>query len=251
MTENSKAGTLREAADRRANERVTLTKNILSLSTEVGKASKTVALQWPEVVEADDVEQMLYQHLLERPNVLNKLIEDFDDKQRLNAIIKLGHQIAAGERTDYEHFSGNFRYSVEDVKRVLEDRALHNDSPELGSSWSVAEEFTNGGDFEDAVLRKSSSELDLQRGMDRLIAANPSYADIIRRRYLGGESLDNVDRKHLHRALTSLATQMNRSFKRSHAERSEGPGTRKALSSSAARTATSIEWQGDYSDGRR
>lgn len=245
MTENNQAGTLREAADRRANERVTLTKNILSLSTEVGKASKTVALQWPGIVEADDVEQMLYQHLLERPNVLNKLIEDFDDKQRLNAIIKLGHQIAAGERTDYEHFSGNFRYSVEDVKRLLEDRALHNDSPELGSSWSVAEEFTNGGDFESAVIRKSSGELDLQRGMDRLIVANPSYADIIRRRFLGGETFDNAERMHLHRALTSLATQMNRSFKRSHAERTDGPGTRRVMSRAGAYKASSSDWDGD------
>lgn len=221
-----------------------MTANVLDLSKEVGKAAKTVSYQWPGIVEADDLEQDIYLKLLESPGSIAKLVNEFDDKQRLNAVIQIGHQIASKERADYDVFSGNFRYCVDEVRRLLEKRALHHDDPSLGSNWSISEDFIKGGEFEDAVLTKLASETDLRRAMKGLRKANPSYADIITRRYLSDESFDGTDRRHLNRAITALTTQMNRSYKQSYAERSGGPGTRKVMSRAAAYKASGSDWDG-------
>ena len=219
--------------------------NVNALAKDIQKAAKTVAFQWPGIVEADDLTQDISVKLLESPSSVEKLLTDFDDRQRLNAIIKIGHQIAAKERTDYEVFSGNFRYSVNEVKRLLDDRALQNDDPSLRSNWTISDNFTKGGEFADAVNTKSSSETDLRRGMDRLTATNERYAEIIQRRYLTGESVSGNDSSTLSRALTQLTTNMNRSFKQRHAERPDGPGTRKAISNSHAQLLSSRQYGGD------
>jgi hypothetical protein len=164
--------------------------------------------------------------------------------------VQIGHQIASKERADYDVFSGNFRYSVDEVRGLLEGRVLHQSNPALGSNWSIAEDFIKGGEFEDAVLTKLSSETDLLRGMQRLVKLNYPYAEIIGRRYLTDESLaEAVDRMRLMRALTALTTQMNRSFKQQHAERPGGPGTRKAMSREWAYKSSSSDWDGQDSGG--
>jgi len=223
--------------------------NVLSLEKEVHKAAKSVAHQWPGIVEADDLEQDIYLRLLESPGSVDKLLNEFDDRNRLNAIIQIGHQIAAQERTDYEVFSGNFRYSVNEVKRLLEDRALHNENPELSSNWSVAEDFVSkGGEFEDTVLNKSSSENDLRRGMKRLRERNSKYAEVIDRRYLRDEVIpqeDRAERTRLTRALTALTTEMNRSFKQQQRQH-EGPGSRRAISNAAAYVKSNQQYSGGF-----
>jgi hypothetical protein len=227
---------------------------VLDMKNEVTKAAKTVAFQWPGIVEADDLEQDITLHLLESPGSVEKLLRDFDDRQRLNAIIKIGHKIASEERTDYELFSGNFRYSVNEVKQILEDRVLHNESPELGSNWSVADYTSSGGEFADTVNTKLATETDLRRGMDRLRKVNSGYAEVIDRRYLKDEVFakeDEASRTRLSRALTALTTQMNRSYKQQFMERPDGPGSRSRMSRSAAQKASSSDWDGDAAEGRR
>jgi hypothetical protein len=225
-----------------------LTSNIASLSREIKKAAQAVAYQWPGVVEADDLEQDISVKLLESTASLYKVL-GFDDKGKINALIQIGHQIAAQERTDYEIFSGNFKYSVNEVKKLLTDRALHNESPGLGSNWSISDKFSKGGEFEDAVLNKSSAETDLKRGMKKLKATNSAYAEIIERRYLRDELIPKDEegaRTRLSRALTSLTTNMNRSYKQRHAARSDGPGTRKVVSSAGAKAISNTNYSGDY-----
>lgn len=223
--------------------------NVLSLEKEVHKAAKSVAHQWPGIVEAADLEQDIFLRLLESPGSVDKLLNEFDDRNRLNAIIQIGHQIAAQERTDYEVFSGNFRYSVNEVKRLLEDRALHNENPELGSNWSVAEDFVSkGGEFEDTVLNKSSSETDLRRGMKRLWERNSKYAEVITRKYLNGDTLTSgADITRISRALTALTTEMNRSFKQQQRQH-QGPGSRKAVHHRAAGVKSSQQYDGSHQD---
>ncbi len=226
--------------------------NVLLLENEVRKAAKSVAHQWPGIVEQDDLEQGIFLRLLDSPGSVDKLLNEFDDRNRLNAIIQIGHQIAAQERTDYEVFSGNFRYSVNEVKRLLEDRALHNDTPELDSNWSVAEDFVSkGGDFSDTVLNKSSSETDLRRGMKRLRERNSKYAEVIERRYLRDENIPESEsgaRAALTRALTALTTEMNRSFKQQGAARIDGPGSRKVVHRRASQVKSSQQYDGSHAD---
>jgi hypothetical protein len=233
---------------------------VLDMKNEVTKAAKTVAFQWPGIVEADDLEQDITLHLLDRPGSVEKLLRDFDDRQRLNAIIKIGHQIAAQERTDYDLFSGNFRYSVNEVKQILEDRVLHNESPELGSNWSVTNYTSSGGEFADTVNTKLATETDLRRGMAHLRKVNSKYAEAIDSRYLRDEVIPRDDRAQktlLGRALTALTTQMNRSYKRQFVERPDGPGTRKTVGRRAAGVKSSQQydgshegWMSDWTGGR-
>jgi hypothetical protein len=225
-----------------------LTSNISALYNEIAKAARTVAFQWPGIVEEEDLTQDITVKLLESPSSIDKLINEFDDRQRLNAIVQIGHRIASKERADYEVFSGNFRYSVDEVRRILEDRALHNENPELGSSWSVSDDFITGGEFEDAVLYKSSSEIDLKRGMTRLKARNPKQAAVILERYLGGEVIEQGSRRNLlDRALTALTTEMNRSFKQQQREH-QGPGKRKPVSAAAAHYRSKANWDDESSE---
>jgi hypothetical protein len=222
---------------------------VLDMKNEVTKAAKAVAFQWPGIVEADDLEQDITLHLLDRPGSVEKLLRDFDDRQRLNAIIKIGHQIAAQERTDYDLFSGNFRYSVNEVKQILEDRVLHNESPELGSNWSVADYTSTGGEFADTVNTKLATETDLRRGMAHLRKVNSKYAEAIESRYLRDEVIPRDDRAQktlLSRALTSLTTQMNRSYKRQFVERPDGPGTRRAMTNAAAYVKSNQQYSGGF-----
>jgi hypothetical protein len=224
-----------------------LTSNISALYNEIAKAARTVAFQWPGIVEEDDLTQDIAVQLLESPASIDKLINEFDDRQRLNAIVQIGHRIASKERADYEVFSGNFRYSVDEVRRILEDRVLHNEDPELGSSWSVADDFITGGEFEDAVLRKSSSEIDLQRGMSRLEKVNKEYVAIIRQRYLNEVPTGELSRVKLTRAVTALTTEMNRSFKQQQREH-QGPGKRKPVSAAAAHYRSKANWDDESSE---
>ncbi len=232
---------------------MTVGTRIEELADLIGKAAKTVAFKWPNVVSEDDIQQELYLFLLERPGVIEKLLSEFDDKNRLNAVVALGHQIASKERDDYEVFSGNFRYSVNEVKVLLEDRALHHESPELGSNWSVSEDFIQGGEFEDKVLNKLASETDLRNGMKMLRVKNSKYAELVTRRYLLGEipSEDTPEaartRDSLSRALTALTKEMNRSFKQQQREH-DGPGSRKPVSAAAAHYKSKANWDDESSE---
>jgi hypothetical protein len=197
---------------------LTMCNRIGSMKHDVRKAARIVAYQWPTIVEAEDVEQEIYVRLLSSPASVDKLLDDFDAKNRVSALISMGHQIAAKERTDYEVFSGNFRYSVNEVKKLLTNRK-------------------NG-------IGKSTTGADLEAGMERLRQKNNTYHELIQRRYVLGERIEGSESSALSRALTALATHMNHYHKKQHAERSDGPGTRKAISSERARWISNNQYNG-------
>lgn len=220
------------------------------LTKQINRAAKSVAFQWPGIVEADDVEQSIWLRLLESPGSMDKIL-GMDDAAQSRAIIGIGHQLASKERTDYEHFSGNFRYSVNEVKNLLESGILKDLGYGVKSSWSTEEYIAKGGEFADAVLSKNSMETDLRRGLRWVESVNSKYYEVIRRRYLRDEVLvDSADQRLVQRALASLTTQMNRSFKRQHAERPDGPGTRRVISNSTAGVISAQQYAGAYNDGR-
>jgi hypothetical protein len=196
--------------------------NVLDMSKEVCKAAKTVAMQWPGVVEADDMEQDIYLHLLESPGSVEKLLTEFTDKNRLNALIAIGHKIASKERVDYERFSGNFRYSVNEVKGLLQKQT-----------------------FKEANLGRTSTSADLLAGMETLRKSSPQYAEMIQRRYVKGETFGpSAEAMQLSRAVEALTTEMNRSFSKQDRDH-QGPGNRKMVSNSAATAHTAKEYNGE------
>lgn len=172
----------------------------------VRKAAQSVAAQWPGVVEADDVEQEIYVNLLElKEENLRRLVDEFD-RDGLVKVFKerQGYQIAARYRNDFELFSGNYRYSGEEVRSLLESGAL-----------VFADEMT------------VTERVDLTNAMQRLEETSPQYAEAIVRRYLEGDAITTgAESRKAQRAVESLTREMNRSFNKATAEH-EGPALRK------------------------
>lgn len=189
----------------------------------VQKAGKSVAFQWPGVVEDDDVAQSIALRLLESPGSLEK-IAGMDDRSRYRAIVGIGHQIASIERTDFDHFTGNFRYSVDEAKNVLKTGVLTD--PVDG--------------FGEAVL-------DLLEALEVLTEKTPRYADAVLSRYADNEMPStSTESSTLSRALTSLTNEMNRSNRTRHVERDDGIGTRTVISNSASHVRSAQQYSGSH-----
>jgi len=166
----------------------------------IRKAARSVAFQWPGVVEADDVQQEICLKILESPGTAKKLLVMEDDKL-YRFVLGMGHQIASDARTDYDHFSGQFYYSVDDVKTLL------------------SQMLTPTG-FSDA-------RIDLGLGVEKLADEYPRYYESIISRYMIGEVPKvNSEKIQLSRALTKLTDEMNRIHRTRVDEYDDGPGSR-------------------------
>jgi hypothetical protein len=126
---------------------------VLILKPEVVKAAKSVAYQWPGILDAEEAEQSLFLHLLESPGTIEKIIE-MDKKARYRAVVGIGHQLAKKERTDYNYFKGSFKYCVDEVKGMLKSGALS------GSSG-----------------RFNGDQMDLVEALEVLRERSPQYAE--------------------------------------------------------------------------
>ena len=172
----------------------------------VRKAAQSVAAQWPGIVEADDVEQEIYVNLLGlKEEHLRRLVDEFD-RDGLVKVFKerQGHQVAARYRNDFELFSGNYRYSGEEVRSLLESGAL-----------VFSDELT------------ATERVDLMAAMERLQETSPQYAEALFRRYAEGIPDRGKSDEHARlRAIRALTREMNRNFNRETAEH-EGPALRK------------------------
>jgi hypothetical protein len=226
--------------------------DVMDMQDEVRKAAKTVAHKWPNVVNADDMEQDIYLRLLESPGSVEKLLNDFSDRSRLNAIVRIGHEIAKIEREDYEIFMGDFRYSVDEVKKILDNRALIDlyeldEETNLKSSWGAY--FSVSNEFENKVVEKVAIESDVRRAMESLASKNSRYAEVIQRRYGKEEVIpqdESAEHKRLGRALTALTKEMNRDYKR--AQQNDGPGSRKPVTAQQARYKSKKNWDDESSE---
>lgn len=193
------------------------------LKPAIRKASRSVAYQWPGIVEKDDVEQSIWAHLLERAGTVAKLMK-MDDKARYRAIVGIGHQIASQERTDYDHYKGSYTYAVKEVKDLL--------------ARGVLTERVDG--FDAAVL-------DLIDGLEKLVVKTPQYVEAIVSRYADNESPASKSVEHaLSRGLESLARAMNQSARVRFSERDDGIGTRHPVSGEGAQYLSSSEYDGGY-----
>lgn len=188
---------------------------------QVKKVARNVSYHWPGVVEPDDLEQLIWLFILERPSTQRHL-GGLDEHSRYRALSKIGHELASKERASYDVFSGNFRYSVDEVKYVL-------------SKGVLIEDLTG---WDEAVH-------DLMEGLEVLVTRSPQYVDAITSRYADMEYPKGDAKVTLSRALTAVTDEMNKSNKRRHADE---PGMRKAVSNAAARAISSSQYEGvwDY-----
>lgn len=155
---------------------------------DIKKAAQRVAKKWPQVTTEDDLFQDLTLHFLERPGSLEKLAHLTADK-RLARLVAIGHEKASANRDDLEQFSGQFNYSVDEVRKLLDRGAIIHIIP--------------GHD---------AASVDVQTSMQVLKKRNLDYWSVLVDRYVQGVVPANGSsvRKVLDRATESLTTLMNR-----------------------------------------
>lgn len=209
---------------------------------EIQKAAAKAERDWPGVAEAEEITQEVYIKILESPGTVESL-SYMDDDARYRTLHKIAQRIASRERVDLEHFTGNFRYSVNEVKQLLSSGALTEVAGAIGSSWSSEERVSEGDSVADSALATATAVADLEAGLRHLARSNDRYSELIQRRYLGGESISEPsDSRALARALVSLTEKMNHAHKRSHDNSRQ---MRKVVSNSAARAISSHDYSGD------
>lgn len=196
---------------------------VAELKPVIAKAARSVAYQWPGVVDADDVEQSIYLKLLESPGTVDKL-DGFEERAKYRFLTRMGHQIASRERTDYDYYKGSFNYAVDDVKNALKERILTT-----------------------SVFEKGQVEIGCDL-FDALGALKVEYVEAIYSRY----AEDTVPKQgsaaqRLSDALTRLTDEMNKVAKRKFSAREDGPGTRASVTPAAAQHLSKEAYNADYS----
>jgi hypothetical protein len=210
------------------------------LTVHIKKAAKFVSYQWPGVIEADDAEQALYVHLLERPGSIQK-IQEMDYRAQYRAIVGMANQIASAERSDYAYYKGSYRYSVSEVKGLLGGGALQQ--AELDPDVQTYDSESGkpaGGESKPPV---DAAVLDLRAALDLLRGRNTLQADAIVSRFLFD---DAPDKDVLSRGVESLTNEMNRVHRTAHTSRDDGPGTRQPVRRESARYVSKSHWDADY-----
>jgi hypothetical protein len=188
----------------------------------VRRAARSVAFQWPGVVDVDDVEQEIMLRLWESPGSVEK-IREMEDRAKYRAVVGIGHQLASAERASYDYYKGSYRYSVAEIKDVLKRGVL----------------VCPLGGFDEATH-------DLIEALMALAVKTPQYFDAITKRYADHLFPANTREKDaLKNGLTSLADGMNKANKRRFSERDDGPGTRKAISNAKAQYIATSQYSGD------
>ena len=159
------------------------------LLSTLKSVSRHTAHRWPKSITFDDIEQLVLEFLMDhsKRNVLKEAVSE-DKDRRWMVLRKLANQVASQERRDYEQFSGNFYYSVDEVKSLLEDGILT-------------------GDSDDHV----EEGVDLLEAMITLQKRESPYVDVILDRF--GNFDKSVHHVKVNRALTALTDMMNDSHK--------------------------------------
>lgn len=172
------------------------------LHTPIEKAAASASYKWHGLLEPDEIASELWIEILDSGATAGKL-QGSDINLVTDLLARMADRICIGERDDYEHFTGNYRYSVNEAKVLVEEYFLRNE-----------EEF-----MVDLV--------DVEIALDQLLETNQGQYEAIFRRYALGEyAEESADKMRLSRGLTKITDYMNRSFKDRERNHHDGPGTR-------------------------
>lgn len=195
-------------------------KELIRFDKDIQFIARAVAFEWPKATTEEDLAQEMYIRLAETPASVDKL-KELDRRSRLGWLKRIAEQIASIERTDYDHFSGNYCYSSNEVRKALENGVL-TQHPTKVNPISV--------DIHEALPRLSEKNREI-------IAAK-----FVNRDYDGY-------RVYVTRAVDKLTELMNRASHREKHEYHDGPGSRKAISNSAAQRIATQQYENRVSGG--
>lgn len=175
-----------------------------ALTAPLNTVAREASNRWRGILEADEIKSEIWIQVLQSTanasDVLNAKEENL-----IKLLTTKANSICAKEASALSHFSGQYHYSVDEVKEMASD-VLTKQGP---ATCQVI-------DFMDAV--------------QLMITHHPGRADYILRRYADGEMFEGAtDRKRLSRAVEKLTDLMNMNRRRVEAEYGQGPGTRQKI----------------------
>lgn len=183
--------------------------------SDIQSVSKSVAAKWSSTIDADDVAQEIAIILL-RDQYAKRLLE-MDRPARKYVLAKIAGRIAAQEATDYEHFSGNFTYSTDEVRSLLARGGLDSPGHELLNGEYVD---TNAGDpISVSACEISVDGIDLRAAFAKLTERQQGL--LVARYVYDTTSPDASVRKELSRAVDALTQEMNRAGRKARQEYEE------------------------------
>lgn len=171
------------------------------LSEQVKEAASRASYKWHGLLDADDIEQELWVEILESPATARDL-RKADRELVLDLLSHKADRICIKERDSYERFSGQFRYSVNEVKTI------------------ATEILTKPGPVTEEVI-------DFMDALERLIVSNPDQAEVFLVRYADEQyPSTSAGRKMLTLARTKMTDYMNRNRRERSAKVTDGPCTK-------------------------
>lgn len=167
----------------------------------MANAARKQSRIWHGLLEPHEIESELWIRVCSSPATVEKL--EGSEPPLVEALLEnMASQICIKERDAYEHFSGQYRYSVDEVKDIA-DR------------------------FYTSVLDSGCEVLDFNNGLAHLEDSNPGQFEVFTLRYRDGVTLvDKADRKRCERAEVHLTDLMNQSRRQREAGYTQGPGTK-------------------------
>jgi hypothetical protein len=176
---------------------------------DIKRVAESIASLWDVAVDPDDLTQDMAERLLRDKTATTVTSCDRDARRSYLQIV--AKQVASGHLASYEFHSGQYTYTSDDVRELLDEGALvrvtDNDPEDESTTFSV----------EDTDLR--------------IAFADEDNLSEFHRNILWNEFVDNAYEGHsqnVTRAVRSLTRGMNNNH--SH----DGPGSRKVVSNSAA-----------------
>lgn len=154
----------------------------------ISKVARNVSREWPDSVEADDIEQDLWVTLLESSATIKGIL-DADPREAEQMIYRLATREAAKAREAYDYFSGNFNYSVNEVRALLDQGVLIK-----------------------ALEGFDAAKADVFEALEVMSWEKSPYTNILIERFAEFDTtpLNATQRKDLTRAVDELSRRMNR-----------------------------------------
>lgn len=156
----------------------------------VQQAAKVCARQWPDVLDAEEIQQELWIEILTNPKLrdwIAQCLSNDETSRAVNAFIRKGTTICSRERISYEVFSGQWIYSTSEVDQLL---------------WKIS--------YEQQLM--SSEIADVQSALKTLKRASPAHYLTVYEAYISrNPDYTRVDKlkKRKSRALKRLTEIMN------------------------------------------
>lgn len=165
----------------------------------VKREARSAESRWNKIIEADDIEQEIWLWLMERPGAQEYLSKG-EPAQIASALQIRADTICSKNRLDYDHFTGNFHYTTNEVRKLLEKMFI-----------------------EEHTIRTIDEDIDISMAMEDLEEESPQHFSVLYMKYAFGVEPDHTQKTV--RAVDALTTLMNRKRSQRDLERIEGLGT--------------------------